>query len=236
MLQQNGRSRTVALWQASTTACSLTPWTSGRTIVSLISSSRMGPFWNESIGQMASSYPSSSSPSSSATCAPRPEKWNTRESPSLLPSTSHCIPNRMLSLVGSLNGSFWSSVSMMMQSLGKAKRWQRSCLMHLTSLRAPLSWPQPRRVRDADQEGPLLAAGAREARGGRRRRRPLDPPPPDTRHAAALRALDGALAGAHGELRAAVLAPDCRRGHPTHVHGEASRALVALPTLLTARC
>jgi hypothetical protein len=35
---------------------------------------------------------------------------------------------------------------MMMPSLGKAKRWQRSCLMHLTSLMGPRSSPQPRRA------------------------------------------------------------------------------------------
>jgi hypothetical protein len=87
-------------------------------------------------------------------------------------------------------------------------------------------------VRDADQDGALLAAAAarREARDGsrprqRRQREPRGQRPPDASHAAALRALDGALAGAHGQARAAVLAPDRRRrrGPSTHVHGEASR-------------
>jgi len=88
-------------------------------------------------------------------------------------------------------------------------------------------------VRDADQDGALLAAGAREGAHGRRRprhrRRQRDPRgqgPPDARDAAALRALDGALAGAHGEARAAVLAPDRRRrrrrGPAAHVHGDPS--------------
>ena len=80
-------------------------------------------------------------------------------------------------------------------------------------------------VRDADKDGALLAAGAGEGRRRRRwprERRQREPHgAPDARHAAALRALDGALAGGHGEARAAVLAADRRRGPSTAVHGEA---------------
>lgn len=76
-------------------------------------------------------------------------------------------------------------------------------------------------VRDADQQGALLATGALERRRHvRQRPRRRDPvAPPDARHAVALRALDGALAGDHGQARAAVLAPDRRVAIAAEVHG-----------------
>jgi len=77
-------------------------------------------------------------------------------------------------------------------------------------------------VGDADQDGALLAAGALERRRHvRRRPRRRDAvAAPDARHAVALRALDGALAGDHGQARAAVLAPDRRRvAISAEVHG-----------------
>lgn len=81
-------------------------------------------------------------------------------------------------------------------------------------------------VGDADEDGALLAAGAREVANRRRRpgqgRQGETHGPSDARHAAALRALDGALAGGHGEGRAAVLAADRRRGPSAAVHGEAA--------------
>jgi len=81
-------------------------------------------------------------------------------------------------------------------------------------------------VGDSDQDGALLATGALE----RRRQGPHDwqrdpVGAPDARHAVAVRALDGALAGDHAERRPAVLARDRRRpmaamGPPTEVtHG-----------------
>jgi hypothetical protein len=75
-------------------------------------------------------------------------------------------------------------------------------------------------VRDADQDGALLAPGALERRRHVRRPRQRDAVgPPDAGHAVALRALDGALAGDHAQARPAVLAPDRRVAIPTEIHG-----------------
>jgi hypothetical protein len=101
----------VPLWQVSTMACSFTPFPSGRTMVALISSSRILPLRSKSMGHSASLYPSTSSSFMSSFCTPWPEKWNTSESPALAPSTSHRIARSRFSLVGTLVRSLSFSVA-----------------------------------------------------------------------------------------------------------------------------
>lgn len=77
-------------------------------------------------------------------------------------------------------------------------------------------------VGDADEHGALLAAGVEERGREGPHHRQRDPVgAADARDAVALGALDGALAGDHGERRPAVLAPDRRHpmGPSAEVHG-----------------